>query len=178
MDIKTTPKKNFRWYMRNLHNQVGFFIVGLVIIYVFSGIVQTYRDTDLLKHAVVHDKELAPGLDNKALGEALKQRNFKVTKTEGDVIYFEGGSYNAVSGAAQYTTKELYNWVKPFTELHKSNSKPVVHYLTLAFAIALLFLSISAFWMFKPGTRLFSRGVIMTVVGVVAAVLMLILQGS
>ena len=38
--------------MRDLHNKIGFFIVGLVVIYALSGIVQTYRDTSLLKHEV------------------------------------------------------------------------------------------------------------------------------
>jgi hypothetical protein len=36
-------------------------------------------------------------------------------------------------------------------------------------------MSVSAFWMFKPGTRLFSRGVYMAVAGIVAAVILLII---
>ena len=43
--------------MRYLHNKIGFFITGLVIIYSLSGLVQTYRDTDFLKHEVTNEKE-------------------------------------------------------------------------------------------------------------------------
>jgi uncharacterized iron-regulated membrane protein len=32
---------NIRKVMRNLHNKIGFLIVGLVVIYSFSGIIQT-----------------------------------------------------------------------------------------------------------------------------------------
>jgi hypothetical protein len=42
--------------MRDLHNNIGFFIVGLVVIYSLSGIVQTYRDTSFLKHDVKNEK--------------------------------------------------------------------------------------------------------------------------
>ena len=40
------------------HNKIGFFITGLVIIYSLSGLVQTYRDTDFLKHEVTNEKDL------------------------------------------------------------------------------------------------------------------------
>lgn len=168
--------KKVRRYMRYLHNKIGFFIVGLVIIYGLSGILQTYRDTNLLKHDIVHEKLLSPGLSETALGSNLKLRNLKISKTEGSILYFREGSYNAETGMAKYTTKEWYSWVLPFTELHKTASKSVAHYFTTIFAIALLFMCVSAFWMFKPGTRLFSSGVWLTVGGIIAAVLLLFLR--
>lgn len=172
--MEQQSKKSWSYWMRFLHNNVGFFIVGLVIIYSLSGIVQTYRDADIFKEEKVQKKTLASGLDEAKLGEALKLRGFKVTKTEGDILSFKDGSYNKATGEATYTTKEFYAWILPFTELHKTASKNIVHYFTNIFAIALLFMAISAFWMFKPGTKLFSRGVYLTVAGVVAAVLLLV----
>jgi hypothetical protein len=69
--------------------------------------------------------------------------------------------------------------VLPFTELHKTRSKDSAHYLshyfTTIFGILLLFMSVSAFWMFKPGTKLFSRGVYMTIAGIVASIILLVL---
>jgi len=171
-----TSKKNIRWYMRFLHNKIGFFIVGLVIIYGLSGLLQTYRDTNLLKHDIVHTQQLAPSLPEKELGSSLKLRNFKVNKTEGSMVYFEDGNYNAATGMATYTTREWYAWLVPFTELHKSSSKSLAHYFTTLFGIALLFMSVSAFWMFKPGTKLFSSGVYLTAAGVIAAVILLFLH--
>jgi hypothetical protein len=160
--------------MRNLHNNLGFIIVGLVVIYSLSGIVQTYRDTSFLKHEVLNEKTIDTHLDIEKLGKAVKQKDLKIDKAEGDMVYFKDGSYNTVTGEVKYTTKELYGWVKPFTELHKSNSKGVVHYFTIAFAVALFFMSISAFWMFKPGTKAFSSGVILTVVGIIASIILVL----
>lgn len=174
-ETKST-RRNFRWYMRYLHNKIGFFITGLVIIYSLSGIVQTYRDTDFLKHDVLTERQLAPGLSEAQLGPNLKLWGFKVIKTAGDTLYFKEGTYNTVTGKASYVTKEWYSWITPFTELHKSSSKDAGHWLTTIFGISLLFMSVSAFWMFKPGTKVFSRGVLLTAAGVVAAIVMILLQ--
>lgn len=161
--------------MRWLHNKVGFFLVGLVIIYTLSGIVQTYRDTNFLKHDVAHAQKLPPNLPDTALATALKLRNLKITKTEGNIQYFKEGTYNKETGIANYTTRELYSWITPFTSLHKTASKSMRHYFTIVFAVALLFMSISAFWMFKPGTRPFSSGVLLTIGGIIGAILLLLL---
>ena len=169
-------KKNLRWWMRYLHNKIGFFIVGLVIIYSLSGLLQSYRDTNLLKHNVLHEMQLEPNLDQKRLGPALRLFNFKVTKTEGSVLYFNEGTYNAATGAAKYSTKEWYSWVMPFTELHKITSQSPAHYFITFFGFALLFMSISAFWMFKPGTKLFSSGFAFTIAGIIASVILLLIN--
>ena len=161
-----------RRIMRDLHNKIGYFIVGLVIIYVFSGIIQTYRDTDLLKHEVINKKVAEPHLDTEGIGKIAKIKALKIDKTEGGIQYFKGGSYNTETGEVIYTTKEWYSWIKPFTELHKQNSKGLTHYFTVIFAIALFFMCISAFWMFKPGTKAFSSAVILTVLGIIAALLL------
>jgi hypothetical protein len=170
------PKRNIRWYMRFLHNKIGFFIVGLVLIYGLSGIIQTYRDTELLKHEVMHEVQLSANLPVSELGPKLKLRDLKPLKTEGDIVYYKEGTYNASTGMAKYVTKEWYSWILPFTGLHKSSSKSIAHYFTTIFAIALLFMSISAFWMFKPGTKLFSSGVYLTIAGIVAAIILLLLK--
>lgn len=169
------PRKNFRWYMRFLHNKIGFFIVGLVIIYGLSGLLQTYRDTDLLKHDVLNETKLSPHLSAEQLGQKLRMRDFKVTKAEGDLLYFKNGSYNLETGEASYTSREWYAWIMPFTELHKTSSNGATHYFTTLFGIALLFMAVSAFWMFKPGTKLFSSGVYLTIGGIIAAVILLMM---
>jgi hypothetical protein len=168
--------KNLRWYMRYLHNKIGFFVVGLVIIYSLSGLIQTYRDTNLLKHEIFHEKQLSPNLSESQLGANLKLRNFKVNKSAGNTLYFQEGTYNIQTGMASYVTKEWYSWIVPFVDLHKTASKNITHYFTTLFGVALLFLSISAFWMFKPGTKLFSSGVYLTIAGVIASIILLLLQ--
>lgn len=170
-----SKKKNLRWYMRYLHNKIGFFIVGLLIIYSLSGLLQTYRDTNILKHDISGEMKLAPHLNESQLGINLKLRNFKLTNTEASILYFQEGTYNAETGMAKYVTKEWYAWVVPFTELHKLSTKSPAHYFTTLFGYALLFMSVSAFWMFKPGTKLFSSGVYFTICGVIASIILLLI---
>jgi hypothetical protein len=169
-------KKNFRWYMRYFHNKIGFFIVGLVIIYGLSGLLQTYRDTNLLKHDVVRDQQLQPNLSESELANNLRIRNLKVDRIEGNTVYFKDGHYNKETGKAMITTKEWYSWLTPFTDLHKTPSKNIAHYFTTVFGIALLFMSISAFWMFKPATKLSSSGVMLTIAGIIGAIILLIVR--
>ncbi len=171
--VSTESKKNLRWYMRYLHNKIGFFISGLVIIYALSGLVQTYRDTNFLKHDVLHEQQVKPGMNEEQLGQGLRLRGLKVTKTEGSLWYFKEGTYDTATGQAKYTTKEWYNWITPFTELHKTSSKSIGHYFTTLFGFCMLFMSISAFWMFKPGTKPFSKGVLLTAFGIVAAIILI-----
>jgi len=169
------PGKTIHYYMRLWHNYIGYFIAGLVIIYGLSGIVQTYRDTNFLKTDVIKEKTLSPNLPEEELGKALQIKEFKIEKTEAELVYFNTGNYNMKTGVATYTVKELYPWINKLTKLHKANSKAPAHYFTTVFGVLMLFMSVSAFWMFKPGTKLFSRGVYMSVAGIVAAIILMLL---
>ena len=51
-----------------------------------------------------------------------------------------------------------------------------MHYFTITFSVLLMFMCISAFWMFKPGTKLFSTGVWMTIAGIIASILLLLVN--
>lgn len=44
---------NIHYWIRGLHRDIGFFLVGLTLIYVFSGILMIYRDTGFLQTAAV-----------------------------------------------------------------------------------------------------------------------------
>ena len=169
------PRKTIHYYMRLWHNYIGYFIAGLVIIYGLSGIVQTYRDTDFLKQEVIKQKTEAAHLTGEELGKALQIKEIKINKTEADLVFFKEGTYNTTTGEATITTKELYPWIAKLTKLHKSNSKAPAHLFTTVFGVLMLFMSVSAFWMFKPGTKLFSRGVFVSAAGIVAAIILMLL---
>lgn len=168
-------KRTFNHYMRALHRDLGFFAIGLVIIYSISGIVLIYRDTDFLKKEAQVEKKLSPNLQASELGQMLRLRDFKTLKTEGNILYFQNGSYNTVTGIVQYTQKELPTWLGKFTSLHKTASQSPRHWLTTVFGALLLFMAISSFWMFKTGTRHFRRGIIIAGTGVVFAIALLLI---
>lgn len=162
--------------MRALHRDIGYFVVGLTMIYVISGVVLVFRDTSFLKLKTEITKELKPGLEGEALGRELKKRRFKVEKTEGDILYFDGGSYNSTTGEANYIEEKLPAVLDKLNKLHKSSSKSPTAWLNILYGVLLGFLAISAFFMFKPKAKLFKRGAILSALGFAFAVAMVMLQ--
>ena len=171
--MENKEKKSVNYYMRIWHRYAGFFIFGFVLMYGFSGITLIFRDTEFLKHEKKISMNLAPNINPSELGPALRMREFKVDKIEGDIIYFRGGSYNKATGAAEQTIKELVFPFNKLTGLHQTPSKNLLHWFTLSFGITLLFLAISSLWMFKPGSQVFRKGIITVAAGVVFVLILL-----
>ncbi len=161
--------------MRSLHRDIGFFVIGLVIIYSLSGIVLIYRDTGFMKTEKLIERTLSPNMDASELGKVLYVREVKVLKEEGGIVYFQNGNYNKVTGEIKYSSKELPFILTKFNKLHKAPSRNVIHWVSLIFGILILFLAISSFWMYKPKTKMFRRGIFIAGIGVVIAVIILVL---
>jgi hypothetical protein len=166
-------KRTIHQIMRSLHKDVGFLIIGFVVIFSLSGIVLIYRNTDFLKHKVTVEKSLKADLTNEELGRELRMRDFKVEKEEGSMVLFDNGSYDRTTGVVVFQTREIIFPFNKFIDLHKVNGSNSIHWFTLIFGMLLLFLAISSFWMYKPGTKNFIRGLIFTFLGIVIAVIVL-----
>lgn len=171
--MEQNKKKTLNHYMRILHRDIGFFIIGFIIIYSLSGIVLIYRNTDLLKHDVNVEAKLSPGIDPAELGNALRIEDLKLIDTKGDVVYFQNGSYNNSTGIAKYTVREAIPPLNKFIKLHKSASDNPVHWINITFGLLLLFLAVSSLWMYKKGTTIFRRGLYLGGTGIIAALLLL-----
>lgn len=159
--------------MRIIHRYLGFFLAGIMAVYALSGIVLIFRDGDTFKSEVHHNEKLSPNLEGDALGEALHIKRFKANKIEGDVVSFDGGTYNSNTGVADYTTKELPYILDRMTHLHKAKSSEPLYMLNVIFGLSLLFFVISSFWMFMPGTDLFKKGMVFTIIGFVLSLVLL-----
>ena len=48
--MESKEKKSINQIIRILHRNIGFFILGFVLIYAFTGITLIYRDSDFMKH--------------------------------------------------------------------------------------------------------------------------------
>lgn len=162
--------KPFRYYMRALHRDLGYFVIGLVVIYALSGIILMYRNTDFLKKEVIVENQLAPGMNGAALNDALRLRGFQITKEDANQILFNTGRYDKQTGVVRYSSPQIIAPFNRFIDLHKIISSRPIHWLMVAFGIILFFLAVSSFWMFKPGTRLFRRGLVIAVLGGACAV--------
>ncbi len=159
--------------MRVWHRYLGFFLAGVMAVYALSGIVMIFRQTDFLKQEKQAERQLEANLKTEQLGEALRIRNFSADRTEGNMVYFEGGSYDASTGMAVVTVKELPFILDKFTKLHKATTNSPLYYFNILFGLGLLFFVISAFWMFIPSKSILRKGIYFTLGGILLVVLML-----
>jgi len=159
--------------MRVYHRYLGFFLSGIMAVYGISGIILIFRDTDFLKSEKQIEAHLERNLPDDELGRALRIREFKVDKTEGDVMYFKTGVYNKVTGVATHKVKQLPFIVEKMTKLHKANSGSPLFFLNIFFGVSLLFFVVSAFWMFIPNTPLFRKGLYFALAGLGLALILL-----
>lgn len=173
--METKKSKSLNYHMRGLHRDIGYFIFGMVIIYALSGIVLIYRNTEFLKHEVTIERLLKPEMEIEGIGKELRLRDLKATKTEGEIIFFQNGSYNKTSGATVFTSNEVIFPFNKFMNFHKAISSKATHWFNLIFGVLVLFMSISSLWMFKAGTKTFRRGMILVGVGILFTVILLLL---
>ena len=168
-----TIKKPTSFYMRILHRYIGFFLAGIMAVYALSGIVLIYRDTDFLKKEKQVEKTVAPNVKEAELGKMLGIRELKVSKTAGDTLYFKQGTYNSKTGIANYTSKQLPFVLTQLTQLHKASTKKPLYWLNTFFGASLLFFVISSFWMFRPETAIFKKGIYFTIAGIALTLILL-----
>ena len=159
---------------RILHRYLGFFLAGIMMIYAVSGITLIFRNTDAFKREVLAKIPVGPGLTEETLGRALRIRDLKVSSNDGVNIVFEQGTYNAETGIAKLTAKELPGWLDKLTHLHKATTNDPLFYFNIFFGVSLLFFAVSAFFMFVPKSAIFKKGLWFTLGGIILAIIMLI----
>ena len=159
--------------MRSLHRDIGFFVVGLTLIYGVSGLILTYRNTDFLKSETQMEKTIAPNLKANQLSRALHQEVKLVNESDQEII-FNTGTYNKETGLVSYSSLELPWILRQFNGLHFVSGNDARHWFTSLFAVCLLFLAVSSFWMYKPGSRYFKRGIYIAGSGFAAAMILIL----
>lgn len=168
-----TTNKKLRNSMRIIHRYLGFFLAGIMAMYAVSGTVLIFRDAEFLKKEKKEVKHIKSNAGSNEIGQLLQIRGFKVEKEEGDLVYFENGVYNRITGKAEYTVKVLPVVLDKMTQLHKARSEQPLFFLNIFFAVALLFFVISSFWMFMPNTSIFKKGLYFTLAGVAMTILLI-----
>lgn len=158
---------------REFHRYLGFFLAGIMAVYAISGIVLTFRTTDFLKSEYEVNTTLETNLNEEALGASLQRRGFSVEKTEGDLMYFSGGTYNIKTGEANYVVKRLPLVLESMNKLHKMHTGNPLFWLGIFFGIALLFFAVSAFFMFRPSIPIYKKGLYFAAAGFLLTIILL-----
>lgn len=165
-------KKQLGKQMRIIHRYLGFFLVGIMAVYAVSGIIMVFRNTDFLKHKVIKEQQLEPGLTAGELSPILRMR-VKTDRQEGDTFYFQEGQYNSKTGLAIVTKMELPYLFGKMEKLHKATTDSPLFFLNIFFGLSLLFFVISSFWMFLPKTTIFKNGLYFTLAGMALTLILI-----
>lgn len=171
------PGNPFNYKIRVIHRLLGFFLAAIMIMYAITGIVMTFRKLDIFKTDKLIELQINPTIHIAELNTHLEIRNFKVIKTEGEILYFEEGTYNIKSGIAKYTIKAYTPLLQKMIDLHESSTKshPYTYPLNIFFGISLFFFVASSFWMFNIKNKTFPKGMYYLVAGIVFTILLLLL---
>ena len=157
--------------MRALHRDIGFLMVGLMVIYSLSGTLLIHRGTNFMKHDVITERTLSPNMTMEEVASNLWIRDTSGAKTEGDVITFANGStYNVATGMTVSISNQLIFPFDKLTMMHKTGGSSIGKIFTTISGIMLFFLAISSFWMYKRENKNFKRGIILATLGVVLAI--------
>ncbi len=160
--------------MRLIHRYLGFFLAGIMAIYAISGIILIFRNTDFLKQETAMERPLPPDTDIHKIGQELRMPFLKVEKEDGDMVYFSNDvTFNKTTGIAAFKIKKLPLVLDKLTTLHKANTKQPLFFLNVFFGVSLLFFVISSFWMFMPDTKIFKKGLLFTLGGIVVALILI-----
>ncbi len=158
---------------RMIHRYMGNFLAGIMAVYAISGIVLIFRDTDFLKSEHQIEKVLKPNIEKKNLAKELRVRKLENVSENEDSIIFENGNYNKSTGVANITVMKLPYVLDKLTHLHKAKTGDPLYWFNIFFGVSLLVLVVTSFWMFRPKTKVFTKGLYFTLSGIALILFML-----
>jgi hypothetical protein len=174
--------------VRDLHRDLGYFFIGLIISFSLSGILQNYRQTWHPEKYTVETKQitlqipqdeneitedfaknLSFGFKDKFRRHSIKKGELKISYEKHDV------EIDMKSGKGEVITFKKTPFIAQMNQLHKDTSFWWIYYSDI-FALGLIFIAISGAIMFPIGKFSFkSRGWKLAIAGIVFPLIFLFL---
>lgn len=179
---------------RNLHRDLGYFFIGITLIYAITGFVLSARGlgwfkneyrftTTIEKNIPIEDfksvllEEARDGkLDYIYSTETAKvvQRNINrlvFMDKKGDILVFGSRknfliNYNPIDGKAEVYYKAYPKYLQLFITAHLATNNYVWYYLAMIYSVVLAFFAISAIYIVKGKYGFRKRGALLTTLGV------------
>jgi len=168
MENKT---KNFSLIklFRSLHRDIGALLIGMTIVYTLSGIILIYRDKGFTASGIKVVKTLDANLKLHSVREKLNLWKLVIIRETDDEVIFKGGKYNRKTGKAEIMKIQYPFLIDKMNKFHMVHSRIMVHILGVIYAICLLFLALSSFFMYKTKSAVFRRYIFLTAIGCIIA---------
>lgn len=186
--------------IRSLHRDLGYFVIGLTLIYAITGIILSGRGLGWFKQeyksqAVVQKEiskkdfqkeflkivfagKVAEVFPEDSHGMVKKHLRLKLVKESSDELYFRAWrtlkvKYNPNDGKLIVTNLGYPSYIELFIEAHKAAHDNAWFYLAIVYSVILSFLAISSFWMLKGKNSFKNRGVYFMLAGFVVVAIFL-----
>lgn len=184
--------RSFSSTIRALHRDLGYFVIGLTLIYAITGIIlsgrglawftQEFKD-ELVMQKAINKKDFNSSFVNEILKgnvseifdedsyEIIKKRlHLKLVKEEQNIFHYKAWKslkvkYNSSSGKTLVSYKGYPLAVEIFVDAHKASHESAWFYLAIIYSLILSFLAISSFWMMKGKNGFKRRGVYFMLAG-------------
>ncbi len=171
---------------RAVHRDLGYFFVGMAIIYGVSGIAINHRD-DWNPNYVVRQETKELALPSKEMEEKelaiffLKQidqeKSYRTQLSLGETfrIFIKNGSLevNLTNGVAQLETIRKRAVFNQFTFLHYNTPKRLWTWFSNLFAAGLIILAITGLFILKGKNGITRRGAWITAAGIIIPLILL-----
>jgi hypothetical protein len=176
--------------LRNLHRDIGYFFVGLIIAFAISGIAQNHRkqwkpdrytyEFKKVKTNFHFPKESVTKDSVKAFSEANGLKDFKQFDFRKDsilVIAYEGAdaTIKLKNGEAEINLWKKKPVLAQMTFLHKFNGNNWWIWYSDIFALGMIFIAASGMFLMKGKNSFSKRGWSLALAGIVFPVIALIL---
>jgi len=196
-------KKSIDQWMRSLHRDLGYFTIGLTLIYALSGIVLSVRGLGWFKQEIhtqiVMSSNISKETFNKKFIEEIKKGNLSLVfqkkmypkiekrlrlKLEEETLntsIFTAWralkvTYNSDNGITDVVYKDYPKAVKIFLDAHKASHESAWFYLAMFYSVVLSFFAISAMFMVKGKYGFKKRGVYLMLAGIVVVIAFLLIS--
>ncbi|RXJ70097.1 hypothetical protein CRV08_00610 [Halarcobacter ebronensis] len=186
-------KKSLSNMMRSLHRDLGYFFIGVTLLYSITGFILSarglgwfkveYNFTTFISKDIQKDqfkKQLIVEAKNGKFDKIYTKETFKAVEKniknleykgeENYILHFNRSGkfdikYNQITGESQIKYKDYPPYLKLFTNTHMTNNENVWFYLALVYSVVLAFFAISAMFIVKGKYGFKRRGVYLTSLG-------------
>jgi hypothetical protein len=151
--------------MRELHRDIGYFAVGISLLYALSGFLLSHKHVFPSTRITTTECSLTAGMNAQRLGEIMeRQEAIQITysRPDGELIrfFFEGGEgyYSIASGEVHYETLSRRDIVLFVNQLHLNQRNGWVAVADI-YSFLLAFLALSGLVMVKGRAGFWKRGI-------------------
>ncbi|NOU59399.1 PepSY-associated TM helix domain-containing protein [Marinifilum caeruleilacunae] len=174
--MKLWSKKFWRKWLRLIHRDLGYFFVGITIIYAVSGIILNHKkhNEDPAYRTITQNYNLEANLSPDQLktywGNHFSDYHLNriIPNAENYDLYLKGGlgKYNPMSGGLTFEVYEKKQWVYFMNKLHY-NSKKGWTLMADIFAVAMLVFALSGMFMVPGKKGITGRGKWLIAIGII-----------